>query len=66
MMGEFIQVEKGFECLAANDKAQGGLGFFLLGFWEGDFLFVSCSQCFLTMFTSSSQDVPQVPNNTSF
>ncbi len=39
MMGEFIQVENGVECLAANDKAQGGLGFFLLGFWEGDFLF---------------------------
>jgi len=37
-MGVFIQVENGVDCLAANDKAQGGLGFFLLGLWEGDSL----------------------------
>jgi len=38
LMGVFIQVENGVDCVAANDKAQGGLGFFLLGLREGDSL----------------------------
>jgi len=52
-MGVFIQVENGIHCLAANDKAQGGLGFFLFGSLGGRFFgnrFSLCSHQVLNMF----------------